>query len=368
MGQRGFLTNFAIPMRPFHLKPLRAWRHALPLLVLAWACCALAGCGGGKTAELDAPALLESANPQISELSERIRSQPGNAGLYLQRALAYREFNNQAALDDLMKAWQLDSSRSDIALERAQQHWLMNDSRSSMQVLSGWLKHNQPEPEVMWALARQAILLRQYQLSLGTLNQILRQDPYNAEAYYLKGRNYRFMGDTARSVSSYQTALEMNPALERAHLELGVLLLAGGDETGVRYLRNALAFNDSSAAAHYALGKHYQDRGDLTEAVTLYEELINRHPQNGDALYNLATIWYGADSVEKALRLFHLVTQVEPARASGYFGQGLCAAHLGRSEQALSFLDQALRLDPGFEPARQLSDSLRGAPSALRPK
>jgi tetratricopeptide (TPR) repeat protein len=368
MGQRGFLTNFAFPMRPFDLNPLRPWLSALATLLLAWVFCAWAGCGKGPSEAEDAAGLLENANPQIAELSEQIRSRPGDAGLFLQRALAYRAFNNQAALDDLLQAWQLDSSRADIALERAQQHWLMNDSRSSMQVLTGWLKHNEPEPDVLWALARQALLLRQYQLSLGTVNQILRQDPYNGEAYYLKGRNYRFMGDTTRSISSYQTALEMNPELERAHLELGVLLLGGGDETGLRYLRNALAINDSSAAAHYALGKYYQDRGDLTEAVTLYEELINRHPQNGDALYNLATIWYGTDSVEKALRLFHLVTQVEPARASGYFGKGLCAAHLGRSEQALGFLEQALRLDPGLEPARQLSDSLRGATSALRPE
>lgn len=298
------------------------------------------------------------ATPEITRLSEKILAEPGRAEWYFLRGQEFRAFNNQAALEDFKRAWQIDSTRPEHALGLAEQFFIMNDSRSSMGVLSRWIKLHPGNTEVLWVFARQAMLLRQYDASLGALNQILRSDRYNAEAYYLKGRNYRFLGDTAEAVSSYQTALEMDPALERAHLELGALLLAGGDDKGLRYLNNALALNDSSSAARYQMAKYHQDRGEFGDAVAVYQELINRDPQNGDALYNLATIWYAADSVSKAYRLFDLVTKVEPARSMGFYGKGLCAVELGRIEEAQGLLRNALQLNAEFEAARHLLDSL----------
>ncbi len=312
--------------------------------------------GKGDDGEVDP---LENSTAEITRLSEKILAEPENGTLYFLRGMEFRSFNNQAALTDFKRAWQLDSASADHALGLSEQYFIMNDSRASMGVLNHWLKYNQPEERVLWALAREALLLRQYDLSIGALNQILRTDLNNPEVYYLKGRNYRFLGDTAKAVSSYQTALEMDPAYERAHLELGALLIASGDDTGLRYLRNVLNLNDSSAAARYQIGKYHQDRGEFGEAVDAYEAVVNRDPQNTDALYNLATIWYGADSLEKAFRLFDMVTKTEPTRPMGYYGKALCAAQLHRNGQALTIVQQALNLDSELEPAQHLADSLR---------
>ncbi len=316
------------------------------------------GCPRGDAAKEAAQDPLTNSTAEITRLSERILAEPSNAGLYFLRGMEFRSFNNQAALTDFKQAWLLDSANANHALGLSEQYFLMNDSRASMGVLNRWLKSNPSEQRVLWALARQALLLKQYELSLGALNQILRQDLQNPEVYYLKARNFRFLRDTAQAISSYQTALEMEPAYERAHLELGVMLLAKGDQTGLRYLRNALALNDSSSAARYQLAKYHQDRGEFTDAVETYEALILRDPQNGDALYNLATIWYAADSLEKALRFFDMSTKMEPTRAMGYYGKALCAAQLQRRDQALAFVRQALDLNPDLTAAKTLSDSL----------
>ncbi|MBI1193445.1 MAG: tetratricopeptide repeat protein [Bacteroidetes bacterium] len=333
-------------------------RPALFLGLLGSVLLLAASCRGSGKPDEAAEDPLNTSTAEITRLSERILAEPSNAGLYYLRGLEFRSFNNQAALTDFKQAWLLDSANANHALGLSEQYFLMNDSRASMGVLNRWLKHNPTEQRVLWALARQALLLKQYELSLGALNQILREDLQNPEVYYLKGRNFRFLGDTAQAISSYQTALEMEPAYERAHLELGVMLLAKGDDTGLRYLRNALALNDSSAAARYQLAKYHQDRGEFTDAVETYEALILRDPQNGAALYNLGTIWYAADSLEKALRLFDMSTKVEPTRAMAYYGKALCAAQLNRSEQAMSFVRQALNLNPDLAVAKALSDSL----------
>ncbi len=312
--------------------------------------------GGEEQAQ---PMDMSSEDPEIAQLSGRIMAEPGNARLYWLRGLKYREFNNKAALADLQKAYSMDSSQSDFALALAEQYFAMNETRPSLNVLSRYSKYNPPDEKVLWILAELALILRQYQLSVGALNQILRLNEYNARAYYLKGRNYRFLGDTSQSVSSYQTAIELNPDMERAHLELGTMMLHSGDDLGLRYLRNALSLNDSSYAARYALAKYYQDRGELAEAAEFYEELVVLNPQHGAALYGLATIWYGADSLEKALRLFDLVTKVEPVEPRGYMGKAYCAIALNRREEALSYLEQTINLNREFPNARHLADSVR---------
>ena len=361
------LPNFAFSMKSLlnvRNKVNPRWQNAkLGILALTLLVGSLSSCNSHPEEVAESTGGIENSTAEITRLSEKILAEPKNAEWYFLRGLEFRSFNNQAALQDFKSAWQLDSANSEHALGLAEQYFIMNDSRASMGVLSRWLKFNPPSPNVLWAMARQATLLRQYELSIGALNQILRTDVYNAEAYYLKGRNYRFLADTAQAISSYQTALEMDPALERAHLELGALLIAKGDDKGLRYLRNVLSLNDSSSAARYQLAKYYQDQGEFTDAVDQYEALINRDPQNGDALYNLATIWYGADSIEKAFRLFDLVTKVEPTRSMGFYGKGLCAAELNRKEQATTFLQQALNLNPELEEARHLLDSL----NTLRP-
>lgn len=368
----GLMQNRESSIRSIAWPWLNRGRRSLlaVLLVLPLALCLLAGCqsdgtAASKTEEAqgssDAPA-GESGSPLITRLSERILESPQDPTLYFRRAVAFRSFNNQAALSDFKRAWQLDSTSPDHALGLAEQFFDMNQSRAAMGVLSGWLQHNTADPEVLRAFADMAIYTRQYDIAIGALNRLLQMDRFDAELYYWKARNQRLSGDTAAAVSSYQTAIELEPGMEPAHLELGVLLASNGDERGLRYLNNVLTMNDSNTVARYQMAKYHQDKGNFNDAVEGYETLVLLDPQNGDALYNLGTIWYGADSLEKALRLFDLCVRVEPARAMGHYAKGLAAEALGRNEEALRFTNQALNLDPELEPALELFRKLQRNP------
>jgi tetratricopeptide (TPR) repeat protein len=327
------------------------------------ALCLVVACAGGNGPSAEGPAdpaaPAADATPLVTRLSERILANPNDPTLYFRRAVAFRAFNNQAALADFKRAWQLDSTSPDHALGLAEQYFEMNESRAALGVLSGWLRHNPPDPEVLRAFADMALITRQYEVAIGALNRLLQMDRFDAELYFLKGRNQRLLGDTAAAVSSYQTAIELDPELEAAHLELGVLLAVAGDERGLRYLGNVLALNDSNLVARYQVAKYHQDFGQWNDAVDGYEEIVRRDPQNGDALYNLGTIWFAADSLEKASRLFGMTVAVEPARAMAHYALGLTASRLGRREEALRYLRQAIQLDPELEPALVLFDSLQ---------
>ena len=72
-----------------------------------------------------------------------------------------------------------------------------------------------------------------------------------------------------------------------------------------------------------------------------HNQLINLEPQNSSALYNLATVWFGVDSLEKAYRLFDINTKVEPSKSTAYYGKGLCSMKLGENEKAIVHFQEA---------------------------
>ena len=81
--------------------------------------------------------------------------------------------------------------------------------------------------------------------------------------------------------------------------------------------------------------------------------MIIRNPQDADAIYNLATIYYGIDSIEKSYRYYELAIRQAPAKAMSYYGKGLCAEELKRTEEAISLYNQALNLDPDLKIAEE---------------
>jgi Flp pilus assembly protein TadD len=62
-------------------------------------------------------------------------------------------------------------------------------------------------------------------------------------------------------------ALELDPNIRLAHLDLGILLAAGGDSTAAeRHFREAIRIDPSKPDAHYRLGRLWLSLGRQQEA------------------------------------------------------------------------------------------------------
>ena len=151
----------------------------------------------------------------------------------------------------------------------------------------------------------------------------------------------------------FQTTIEVDPDYYSAYMQLGTAYADKNDPIAIKYLNNAIALNDTSSEAYYAIAKFYQDRGEITNAINYYKNIITRNPQDADAIYNLATIYYGIDSIEKSYRFYELAIRQAPAKAMSYYGKGLCAEELKRTDEAISLYNQALNLDPDLKMAEE---------------
>ncbi len=109
------------------------------------------------------------------------------------------------------------------------------------------------------------------------------------------------------AMTAYLRALEIDPALSDAHLNLGRLFHERGEAAAAeRHYRLALGALPDDPTAAYNLGVALQDLGRLREAVAAYEAALARDPSYADAHYNLAGLYEELGEPEAAFR--HLRT------------------------------------------------------------
>jgi tetratricopeptide (TPR) repeat protein len=110
-----------------------------------------------------------------------------------------------------------------------------------------------------------------------------------------------------QALSAYRHALEMDPNLADAHVNLGRLLHElGRTVEAERHYRAALALRPDDPIAAYNLGVALQDLGRPHQAAAAYENALAHDPKLADAHYNLSVIYEELGQPEDAFR--HLRT------------------------------------------------------------
>jgi tetratricopeptide (TPR) repeat protein len=115
--------------------------------------------------------------------------------------------------------------------------------------------------------------------------------PDAAEEWYERGVEIEDE-DPGEAIQAYQKALEVNPELADAHLNLGRLLHeTGGAAAAEPCYRRALAVRPDDSIALFNLGVALQDLDRPHEAIEVYEKALELDPKLADAHFNLAGIF-----------------------------------------------------------------------------
>ncbi|HEY6897986.1 MAG TPA: tetratricopeptide repeat protein [Rhodocyclaceae bacterium] len=89
-----------------------------------------------------------------------------------------------------------------------------------------------------------------------------------------------------------------------------------------------------------------QNQGEIAQAATLFNEVLQSDPQNVAAIYSLAGIALNAGNPAAALRLAEQGAALAPGFAQMKFISGAALQALGRKEEALQAYDEALKQQP----------------------
>jgi len=286
------------------------------------------------------------SRPDIASITAELEKQPDNAALFFKRGAALSGIGEDSlALDDFKKAVKLDSTKAEYFSAIGQLMFEHKDISGSVEWFRKAIAINPKDPVAHLKFAKMLVFTNDNQKAFTEINIVLRQNPYNAEAYFLKGLTYKNLKDTNRAISSFQTSVQVDPMYYQSVLQLGLIYSAKQDSIALKYLDNAFAIDSTDMLPLYAKGMFFQDHNEYERAKDMYKACILHNPQYGDAYFNTGWILMHQDSLEKAVRQFDFVTRIEPENPEAYYNRGLCYELLHKKEQAVSDYRQAIEFD-----------------------
>lgn len=256
-----------------------------------------------------------------------------------------KESETKTATDSLLKP-----SNAEQYLQQANMFLQKNQSRQAKEALEKCLSIDPENIRAMLKLAEIHTIVKLYDQSNAYINKLLEIDPNNALAYFMKGYNYKEMGDTGKAISNMQTAVEKNQEYYDAHLQLGILYASKRNPVAVNYYKNALNIKPKSAEAHFDLAVYYQHADDLNKAIEEYTTIITSIDSTySRAYYNLGYIHSELLGLNKEARNYYgNAAKHEPNYLEALYMRGLMSERLGDIANARRDYESVLKINSQY--------------------
>lgn len=183
--------------------------------------------------------------------------------------------------------------------------------------------------------------------------------PAQAEIRVNYGRFLENQNRLADAIRHYQTAVEEQPWLATAHYNLGTAYLRAGEyDEAESALREAIHLEPDYVDALGNLGLLLAATGHERDARPFFERAAAAAPNNAVALGNLGAYHLNAGSPEAAITLLRRSVVADPNYVDGWVNLALAHLRTGDTESARQYADNALRLDPNNQRAREVLEAL----------
>ncbi len=338
------------------MKPKYLFFSLIPFLILIFT----SSCGTEPT--VDKPK-TDSTKPLVDGLesiNQKLRENPNDLELYHKRAQYFiNEKKYGEALADMNRILAIDSSKTSWILTAADIYFVAGKTQRAEQLFKRAVEIEPTNTECLLRLAQLDHFFKRYDSEMKLLDQTLKADIHNAQAYFMKGMVFKEIGDTSKAISSMQTAVEQDPDYYNAYIQLGIIYANQGNPIATQYYVNALKVNPSSEEALYNLAKFYQDINDFPAALENYTILARVNPKNFDAHYNMGVIYVEKlKQIPDGMKAFNLAIEANSKDPRGFGGRGKCNELSGKKQEAINDYKMALTLDPQFTFAAKALSSM----------
>jgi tetratricopeptide (TPR) repeat protein len=188
-----------------------------------------------------------------------------------------------------------------------------------------------------------------YEKAVEVYEEAVEIDPGNARVYFYLGKAHGTEGRIEESKEAMEKAVHLNPAYEPyAMLSLGVAEANQGRyEPAAEYFRKALAANGDLGLAAFNLGISLLKLGRFGEAEMAFTHAEKLCKEDTGTLVAIAGAYVVMGENERAISLARSVLDGEPRNAEALYTVGLGLEAEGKTAEALSCFETALRYRPG---------------------
>lgn len=149
-------------------------------------------------------------------------------------------------------------------------------------------------------------------------------------------REFREEGLDDSALAALAMALEENPKLTEAHLNMGDIYRERGDYEQARArFEEAAEIEPNNFKAHYNHGLMLQLLGKTPDAIAVYLKALSISPQSFEANRDLASAYLQVSAPDIALPYARLATKVNPESQPAWSNLAATYSLLGRYEEAI---------------------------------
>ena len=298
--------------------------------------------------------LPSTGNPAIDGFTKEIAAQPNDPRLYAQRgALFYENENYDEAIKDLKKALTYDSTNVTYLHLLADSYLDYYQSYNAVTTLQKSAALYPTRIPTLLKLCEFELILEQHEASIKTINKVLALQPLNPDAFFMLGMNFKEMGNIDRAIGSFQTAVENDPDLVDAWINLGQLHAQKQNKMAGVFFDNALQVDPNNTTALHAKAAYLHETDQLQAAIATYRQLNIIDPTYEEGFFNTGIIYLEMDSLKRAYQQFDLAAKTSPTYILAYYYRALVQEKQGDLEAAKKDYQQALNLSPGFDRAKE---------------
>lgn len=185
-----------------------------------------------------------------------------------------------------------------------------------------------------------------YMAALQACEKLLGKIPRHAEGSRLMGQIWEKLGNDRKAVAYYKIAAEVNPSYANYRSYGHLCRRLGNLDEAVTAFENALEIDHQSVEVTTALAEIYEERSLWPKAVSKRKKILDRDPDDLEALFQLSRCSYRAKLIQEAVILCTRLLNKNPVHAQGLRLLADCMLLRHQQDRALELYQQALHAQP----------------------
>jgi Tfp pilus assembly protein PilF len=297
----------------------------------------------------------------LDSLSKLLEKTPNNVALLTERSqVLFQMGENAEGLSDISKAYRLDSSNIEMRLVHADFMILNNKLLDARNDFNFIISKNPSLTKSYLGLAKSYLITGNFNKAFEYINEALKKDKYLKNAYLMKGLIYKTQGNWKLAISSYQTAVQIDPNCYEGFVSLASIYEIQEDTLAYQFYETALSIDSNGLDALYGKALYLQFHDRVPTAQHIYRKIISIDSTWTNAYYNQGWIKLVIQNdYDSAAHFFLKTLELSPKYADAWYNLGLCHEERKSIDQARTCFQNALRINPNYKQAKKELDALK---------